>query len=99
MCSGPSSSSSSRSMRTGRRPRESCRARATMGPPFVGRRGAGVGPPLRGPVPAASIWGVPLYLLDQQGFRRVADTTFMVGFLFSDATDPEDIARYFRALK
>jgi len=50
-------------------------------------------------VPAANIWGVPLYLLDQQGFRRVADTTFMVGFLFDASADPDDVDRYFRALK
>ena len=50
-------------------------------------------------VPAANIWGVPLYLLDQQGFRRVADTTFMVGFLFDASADPDDVDRYFRALR
>jgi NitT/TauT family transport system substrate-binding protein len=50
-------------------------------------------------VPAANIWGVPLYLLDQQGFRRVADATFMVGFLFDNTADPDDVDRYFRALK
>jgi hypothetical protein len=50
-------------------------------------------------VPAANIWGVPLHLLDQQGFRRVADATFMVGFLFDNTADPDDVDRYFRALK
>jgi NitT/TauT family transport system substrate-binding protein len=50
-------------------------------------------------VPAANIWGVPLYLVDQQGFRRVADATFMVGFLFDGSADPADVDRYFRALK
>ena len=54
---------------------------------------------LKRTVPAANIWGVPLYLLDQQGFRRVADTTFMVGFLFDDDVDVADVEKYFRALK
>ena len=49
-------------------------------------------------VPAANAWAVPLYLLEQQGFRRIADTSFMIGFLFDSETDPEDVAKYFRAL-
>jgi NitT/TauT family transport system substrate-binding protein len=49
-------------------------------------------------VPAANVWAVPLSLLEQHGFRRVADTTFMIGFLFDNDTDPEDVAKYFRAL-
>ena len=49
-------------------------------------------------VPAANAWAVPLYLLEQQGFRRIADTSFMIGFLFDDETDPEEVAKYFRAL-
>jgi NitT/TauT family transport system substrate-binding protein len=49
-------------------------------------------------VPAANVWAVPLYLLEQHGFRRVADTTFMIGFLFDNSTDPDDVAKYFRAL-
>jgi NitT/TauT family transport system substrate-binding protein len=53
---------------------------------------------LQGTVPAANVWAVPLYLLEQRGFRRVADTTFMIGFLFDNETDPEDVAKYFRAL-
>jgi hypothetical protein len=53
----------------------------------------------QGNVPAACIWGVGLSLLDQLGFRRVADATFMIGFLFDNATDPEDVDRYFRALE
>jgi hypothetical protein len=66
---------------------------------FVGMPWDRVEALLAGTVPAANIWGVPLYLLDQQGFRRVADTTFMVGFLFDDAADIEDVERYFRALR
>ena len=66
---------------------------------FVGLPWERVEALIRRTVPAANIWGVPLYLLDQQGFRRVADTSFMVGFLFDSDADPEDVDKYFRALR
>lgn len=66
---------------------------------FVGMPWDRVEALLQRTVPAANVWGVPLYLLDQQGFRRVADATFMVGFLFDKDADPEDVDKYFRALK
>ncbi len=50
-------------------------------------------------IPAANIWGASTYLVEQQGCRKVLDTTFMAAFLFSAHIDPEDVARYFRALK
>jgi NitT/TauT family transport system substrate-binding protein len=50
-------------------------------------------------LPAANVWGTSTYLLEQQGFRKVLDSTFMAGFLFSAATDSEDVERYFKALK
>jgi NitT/TauT family transport system substrate-binding protein len=49
-------------------------------------------------VSAANVFGPTLYILEQQGFRKVVDTTFMIGFLFDDV-DVEDVARYFRALR
>jgi NitT/TauT family transport system substrate-binding protein len=65
---------------------------------FIGMPWDRVEAALKRTVPAANIWGVPLHLMDQQGFRRVADTTFMVGFLFDDSAPTEDVERYFRAL-
>lgn len=50
-------------------------------------------------LPAANVWGTSTYLLEQQGFRKVLDSTFMAGFLFSATTDSEDVERYFKALK
>ena len=38
-------------------------------------------------VPAANIWGAATYLLEQQGFRKVLDSTFMAGFLFPNGND------------
>lgn len=50
-------------------------------------------------VPAANVFGVPAYVLEQQGFRKVLDTTFMIGFLLTGDAEDEDVARYFRALQ
>ena len=32
-------------------------------------------------VPAATTWGVPLYVAEAFGFRKILDATFMIGFL------------------
>ena len=50
-------------------------------------------------VEAANVFSAPLYLLEQQGFRKVVDTTFMEGFLVPDGADVGDVERYFRALQ
>ena len=50
-------------------------------------------------VDAANLFGAPLYLAEQQGCRRVLDTTFMIGFLLHSDADVEDVKRYFRALQ
>jgi ABC-type nitrate/sulfonate/bicarbonate transport system substrate-binding protein len=51
-------------------------------------------------VPAAVAWGVPLYIAEAFGFRKVVDATFMIGFLVTggDATR-EDVDKYLAALK
>jgi NitT/TauT family transport system substrate-binding protein len=49
--------------------------------------------------PAAAVWGAPVYLLEQQGCRKVLDTTFMLGFMFNPEVDLHDVERYFNALK
>jgi NitT/TauT family transport system substrate-binding protein len=54
---------------------------------------------LGGGVVAANLFSPALYVAEQQGFRKVVDTSFMIGFLFSDDADLEDVARYFRALE
>ncbi len=50
-------------------------------------------------VEAANIFGAPLYVLEQQGFRKIVDTTFMIGFLLSMDTKEADVQRYFLALQ
>jgi hypothetical protein len=51
-------------------------------------------------VPAAVVWGVPLYIAEALGFRKVVDATFMIGFLVtgSDATKA-DVDKYLAALR
>jgi hypothetical protein len=51
-------------------------------------------------VPAAVAWGVPLYIAEAFGFRKVVDATFMIGFLVtgSDATRT-DVDKYLAALR
>lgn len=50
-------------------------------------------------VPAGLIWGAGQYLLEQQGFRKIVDATFMIGFMFDPDVDETDIERYFSALR
>jgi NitT/TauT family transport system substrate-binding protein len=54
---------------------------------------------LEGTVASAAIWGAPTYLVEQQGCRKILDTTFMAAFMFDSETDPGDVERYFNALK
>ena len=51
-------------------------------------------------VPAATVWGVPLYVAESFGFRKVVDATFMIGFLVTGRdVSPADVDRYLAALR
>ncbi|HSD42143.1 MAG TPA: hypothetical protein VLD36_09770 [Burkholderiales bacterium] len=50
-------------------------------------------------VPAASLFSGPYYLLEQLGFRKVIDTTFMMASMITGNPDPADLRGYFRALR
>ena len=50
-------------------------------------------------VPAASLFGAPFYVVEQLGFRKVLDTTFMIGHLIAGHADVDDVERYFKALR
>ena len=50
-------------------------------------------------VPAASLFSGPYYFLEQLGFRKIIDTTFMIASMITGTPDPEDLRRYFRALR
>jgi NitT/TauT family transport system substrate-binding protein len=65
---------------------------------FIGRPFDRVRQLLSGAAPAVNVWGAPAYVLEQLGFRKLVDTTFVMGYLISQRADPRDVERYFRAL-
>lgn len=48
---------------------------------------------------AGNAFGAPYYVLEQLGFRKVLDTTFMIGALVAGDADMEDVRKYYRALR
>jgi NitT/TauT family transport system substrate-binding protein len=51
-------------------------------------------------VPAATAWGVPLYIAEAFGFRKVLDATFMIGFLVTGTgATKADVDKYLAALR
>jgi hypothetical protein len=50
-------------------------------------------------VPAVSLFSGPYYFLEQLGFRKVIDTTFMMASMITGTPDPEDVRKFFRALR
>jgi ABC-type nitrate/sulfonate/bicarbonate transport system substrate-binding protein len=54
---------------------------------------------IEGNSPAAALFNGPYYLAEQLGFRKVIDTTFMISAMIKGEPNPEDVRRYFRALR
>jgi len=51
-------------------------------------------------VQAATAWGVPLYIAEAFGFRKVVDATFMIGFLVTgEDVSKSDVEKYLSALR
>jgi ABC-type nitrate/sulfonate/bicarbonate transport system substrate-binding protein len=50
-------------------------------------------------VPAAALFSGPYYFLEQLGFRKIIDTTFMMASMITGNPDPEDVKKYFAALR
>jgi NitT/TauT family transport system substrate-binding protein len=51
-------------------------------------------------IESANVFGLQSYIVEQQGFRKVADTSFMIGFLISgEDVEISDAEKYFRALQ
>jgi NitT/TauT family transport system substrate-binding protein len=53
---------------------------------------------IRGEVRAATVFGGQYYVMEQLGYRKLADATFAVGFLVADTADQEETTKYFAAL-
>jgi hypothetical protein len=54
---------------------------------------------IEGQSPAAALFSGPYYFAEQLGFRKIIDTTFMITTMIHGQPEPEDLARYFRALQ
>jgi hypothetical protein len=54
---------------------------------------------IEGAVPAAALFSGPYYFAEQLGFRKIVDTAFMITTMIQGAPDPEDLAKFFRALR
>ena len=52
-----------------------------------------------GETPACSLISGTYYFLDQLGFKKIVETTFMMASMITGEPDPEDIEKYYAALK
>ena len=50
-------------------------------------------------VPAASVFSGAYYFLEELGFRKIIDSTFMMASIITGDPDPDDVRKYFRALR
>lgn len=50
-------------------------------------------------VPAANAFGSSYYVLEQLGFRKLVDSTFMIATMVRATANVEDVEKYFRALR
>ena len=48
---------------------------------------------------AANVFGMQLYILEQLGFRKITDTTFMIAGMVSKDANLDDVAKYYAALR
>jgi hypothetical protein len=54
---------------------------------------------LDGSAPAATVFGAQYYLIEQLGFRKIVDATFMIAAMVSRHVDPSEVRKYFAALR
>ena len=52
-----------------------------------------------GKAPASALFSGPYYFAEQLGFRKIIDTSFMITTMISGKPEPEDLRKFFRALK
>jgi hypothetical protein len=73
--------------------------REEITPRFVGAPWARVDVAVDRDLPAVSVWGLSFQVLEQMGFRKVADTSFMIGFMFPATVDSKAVEKYMNAVK
>lgn len=49
-------------------------------------------------VQAVNVWGAAAYILELLGFKKIVDTTFIMGSFVSSMANKDDVENYFRAL-
>ena len=54
---------------------------------------------LSGASPASALFNGPYYLAEQLGFRKIIDTTFMIATMITGDPDPDELQRFFAALR
>jgi hypothetical protein len=54
---------------------------------------------LDGTAPAATVFGAQYYLVEQLGFRKIVDATFMIAAMVPEGVEVADVRRYFAALR
>ena len=54
---------------------------------------------IEGRVPAANLFSGPYYFMQQLGFRKVLDTSFMMAVMVADDANLQDVEKYFGALR
>ncbi len=54
---------------------------------------------IEGKSPATALFSGPYYFAEQLGFRKIIDTTFMIASMINGDPDPDDLRKYFRALR
>jgi ABC-type nitrate/sulfonate/bicarbonate transport system substrate-binding protein len=52
-----------------------------------------------GKVPACTLFSGPYYLAEQLGFRKIIDASFMIATMVHGNPDPEDLKKFFNALR
>ena len=66
---------------------------------FIGAPWARVDAGIDRNVPATSVWGMTFQVLEQLGFRKIVDTSFMITFMFPAGVNPVDVEKYMNGLK
>jgi len=66
---------------------------------FVGSVWARVDAAVGRDVPATSVWGLTYQVLEQLGFRKIVDTSFMIGFMFPDDVAAGDVEKYMNGMR
>jgi hypothetical protein len=52
-----------------------------------------------GKSPACTLFSGPYYFAEQLGFRKIIDNTFMIAAMLNGDPEPEDVRKYYRALR